>query len=286
VQLLTGKVAVVTGAASGIGLGLATRFAAEGMNVVMSDIEGGALDKAARSVQGAATAGAKVLAVVADVSDAASVANLARRAVAAFGKVHVFCANAGVASLGGPAWAESLDDWKWLVGVNLWGVVHGLHAFVPGMIAHGEEGHVVITSSMAGLTAGSSSSYIATKFAGVGIAEGMAGELAALTGDRVGVSVLCPGGVKSMIHSSDRNRPAELAERGQLAPEVRKAREALADPNRTDQASPEFIAGLVVDAIRARQFYILPMQPAYKQRIRKRISDLAQALDASPDTGV
>jgi NAD(P)-dependent dehydrogenase (short-subunit alcohol dehydrogenase family) len=278
------KVAVVTGAASGMGLAMAGRFAAEGMQVVMSDVEGGALQKAAASVQASAKAsGGKVLAVTCDVADERSVAELASRATAAFGKVHVLCNNAGVVRQGS-AWDQSLDDWKWVMGVNLWGVINGLRAFVPGMLAHGEEGHIVTTSSAAGLVASSSGSYTATKFAVVGMSEGLATEMASLSGGRIGVSVLCPGGVKSRIFESERNRPAALSEKGYIAPEVEAALSRLAAPDRTDQVSPEFIAGLVVDAIRAKQFYILPMQAHFKKSIQQRLDALSVAVKAGPQT--
>ena len=279
-----GKVAVVTGAASGMGLAMASRFASEGMQVVMSDVEGGALQKAAASVEAAAkAAGGKVLAVTCDVADERSVADLAQRAVAAFGKVHVLCNNAGVVRQGS-AWDQSHDDWKWVMGVNLWGVIHGLRAFVPGMLSHGEEGHIVTTSSAAGLVASSSGSYTATKFAVVGMSEGLATEMATLSGGRIGVSVLCPGGVKSRIFESERNRPATLSEKGYIAPEVEAALSRLAAPDRTDQVSPEFIADLVVEAIRAQQFYILPMQAHFKKSIQQRLDALSAAVKAGPQT--
>jgi NAD(P)-dependent dehydrogenase (short-subunit alcohol dehydrogenase family) len=281
---LKGRTAVVTGAASGMGLAMASRFAAEGMQVVMSDVEGGALQKAAASVEAAARAsGGKVLAVTCDVADERSVTELAQRAIAAFGKVHVLCNNAGVVRQGS-AWDQSMDDWKWVMGVNLWGVINGLRAFVPGMLAHGEEGHIVTTSSAAGLVASSSGSYTATKFAVVGMSEGLATEMANLSGGRIGVSVLCPGGVKSRIFESERNRPAALSEKGYIAPAVEAALSRLAAPDRTDQVSPEFIADLVVDAIRAQQFYILPMQAHFKKSINERLDALSKAVEAGPRT--
>ena len=279
-----GKVAVVTGAASGMGLAMASRFASEGMQVVMTDVEDGALQKAAAAVEAASRAsGGKVLAVTCDVANEQSMTDLASRAIAAFGKVHVLCNNAGVVRQGS-AWDQSMDDWKWVMGVNLWGVIHGLRAFVPGMIAHGEEGHIVTTSSAAGLVASSSGSYTATKFAVVGMSEGLAAEMAKLSAGRIGVSVLCPGGVKSRIFESERNRPAALSEKGYIAPEVAATLSALAAPDRTDQVAPDYIAGLVVDAIRARQFYILPMQAHFKKSIHERLDALSKAVEAGPRT--
>jgi NAD(P)-dependent dehydrogenase (short-subunit alcohol dehydrogenase family) len=269
-----GKVAVITGAASGIGLAMARRFATEGMDVVMSDVEHDALAGAVGSVE---ALGARVLPVLTDVADPAAVQALAERSVAAFGKVHVLCANAGV-SRGGSPWDHSLDDWKWILGVNLWGVIHCLRAFVPLMKSHGEEGHVVMTSSAVGLVATTASAYVTSKYAVVGLAESLAVELG--PEGRIGVSVLCPGGVKTRIFTSERNRPSDLAQQGRRNLDVEKS---VAD--RADNAAPEYIAEIVAKAIRERQFYILPMQPRYGKSIRKRLARLLEALDSAPGVG-
>lgn len=273
-----GKTAVVTGAASGIGLALATRFAAEGMNVVMSDVERGRLEEAARGVD--AKPG-QVVAVPADVGDREAVGRLAAEAQRAFGKVHVVCANAGVVTYGS-VWELSLDDWRWTVDVNLWGVVHTLRAFVPGMLAHGEEGHVVTTSSAAGLLTGSSSAYGATKYAVLGITEGLASELADTP---IGVTVLCPGGVKTKIFESERNRPADLPERGTHNEKIAKWVAALSAPDRTDQVPPSYMADLVVRAIRDRQLYVMPSQRAHRDPIRQRLERMIHALDTAATSG-
>lgn len=270
-----GRTAVVTGASSGIGLALAGRLAAEGMNVVMADIERDALEKAAKAV---GAGGAKVVAVPTDVSNAQSVADLAAASAAAFGKVHVLCANAGVASYGS-VWDQSLDDWQWTLGVNLWGVVHTLRSFVPAMLAHGEEGHVVVTASSAGLLPMSSSAYGASKAAVMALTEGMVSDLA---GTRIGVSVLCPGGVKTRIFESERNRPAALSRHGVLSKEMTAKLAALASPDRTDQMTPVQIADMVAAAIRDNQLYVLPMQPQHLGPIRKRLQKLLQVLDETP----
>ena len=269
----SGRTAVVTGASSGIGLGMATRFAAEGMNVVMADIERGRLEEAAKTLPAK-----QVLAVVTDVSKAESVAALEARARGAFGKVHLLCANAGVVTHGS-AWNQTLDDWTWDVGVNLWGPVHCVRSFVPHMLAHGEPAHVVITASAAGLRAFSSSAYSAAKYAAVGLAEGMEPELA---GTNVGVSVLCPGGVKTRIFESERNRPAELGQHGTLSPEQQRKVAEFANPNRTDQYSPAEVAGIVLDAVRRKQLFILPLQPHHTEFIRDRMQRVLKALDAAP----
>ena len=199
-----GKVAVVTGAASGIGRGLADRFAAEGMHVIIADVEQAALDAAETDMR---SAGADVLAVRTDVSDAASVEALATAAVERFGGVHVLCNNAGVG--GGPtSWETSLEDWQWVLGVNLWGVINGIRSFVPLMLKQGEEAHIVNTASVAGLIAGAgNASYTASKFGVVGLSEVLHHELLAASGGKVKVSVLCPALTNTRIIEAGRNHP-------------------------------------------------------------------------------
>jgi NAD(P)-dependent dehydrogenase (short-subunit alcohol dehydrogenase family) len=201
---LKGKVAVVTGAASGIGRALAERFAREGMKVVLADVE----DKPLGEVRDAiAKGGAEAIAVRTDVSKAAEVDELARRTFDAFGGAHVVCNNAGVGA-GGAMWQVPLADWEWILGVNLLGVVHGIRAFVPRMIEQGE-GHVVNTASIAGLvSAPGMGAYCATKHAVVAMSECLHHDLAAAARGKVKVSVLCPAWVKTRISDSDRNRPA------------------------------------------------------------------------------
>src|SRR5215216_2897924 len=199
----TGNVAVVTGAGSGIGQALAERFAAEGMKLVLADVEAEPLARVEREMR---ANGAEVLAVRTDVSQAADVEALAERTLDAFGAVHVVCNNAGVA-LGKTSWDLTVADWEWVLGVNLWGVIHGIRTFVPIMLQQGTEGHVVNTASLAGLlSAPFMSVYDATKFAVVTISESLSLELA-LQGAQVKVSVLCPGFVNTNIITSERNRP-------------------------------------------------------------------------------
>ncbi len=277
---LKGKVAVVTGAASGMGLAMARRFASEGMKVVMADIEEPALATAKNAIE---ADGGTVIAVRTDISKAADVDNLADWAVSAFKHVNVLCCNAGVNHPGG-VWEQSLDDWTWVMGVNLWGVIHPLRSFVPGMLARGDEGHIVITASAAALFASNSATYGTTKWAAAGLAESLESDLQTIPGARIGVSLLCPGGVRTGIHQSGRNRPPELSQVGGPREAASKGRTAAGNPNRTDQVSPEYIADLVTEAITNGRFYVLPMQRHFKERIRRRLHRLEEALDYYPDT--
>lgn len=263
---LHGKVAVVTGAASGIGLALAHRFAAEAMAVVLADIEEPALDRA----MGGFSDGANVMAVVTDVSDPEQVDALRDSAVEAFGTVHVVCNNAGVAG-GGPVWETSLEDWRWVMGVNLWGVIHGIRSFVPLMRAQGE-GHVVNTASMAGVTSPPYMGvYNVTKHGVVTLSETLFAELA-IEGSAVGVSVLCPGWVNTGIGDSQRNRPADLP--GAMAPEgLPEGGPAMRQILQGFLASgldPAEVADQVLDAIRAKRFYLLT-HPEWSSTITARV---------------
>ena len=198
-----GKTAVVTGAASGIGRGLADRFAAEGMNVVLADVERGALDQAAREMT---AAGATVLAVRTDVSKLADIEALAEKAYARFGAVHILCNNAGVGG-GRGTWDSTQADWEWVLGVNLWGVINGVRTFVPKMLAGGEDGYIVNTASVAGLIAGAGGpSYTVSKFGVVGLSESMFYELQ-MAGGKIKVSVLCPALTNTRILEAGRNHP-------------------------------------------------------------------------------
>jgi NAD(P)-dependent dehydrogenase (short-subunit alcohol dehydrogenase family) len=199
---LRGKAAVVTGGASGIGKGIAARLIAEGMRVIIADIERGALEKTAAEL-GATAAGV-------DVSDAGSVAALAERAIAEFGTVHVVCNNACVGPMA-PVADLTMADWDWIIGVNLYGVIHGVQTFLPVLKANPDGGHIVNTASMAGLVAPPRmAAYCVTKFGVVALTEVLAAELTA-EDSKVGVSVLCPGTVRTNIGASSRNRPQHLA---------------------------------------------------------------------------
>jgi NAD(P)-dependent dehydrogenase (short-subunit alcohol dehydrogenase family) len=252
-QDLAGKIAVVTGAASGVGLALSRRLGADGMQVMMADVEEPALAAAERSL---AAEGIKTAATVTDVSDADSVDALALATLERFGAVHVICNNAGV-SRAGAIWRIPLPIWKWTVGVNLFGVVHGLRSFMPHLIAQGE-GHVVNTASIMGLLAPPlTGPYNATKHAVVAISESLYHELAAI-GSPVGVSVLCPGQVRTKIHEAYRNWPARYGPWPEVEepPVVAEWRQAMGAKIESG-LDPAIIATAVRDAIVANQFWIL-----------------------------
>ncbi|MGH9047768.1 MAG: SDR family NAD(P)-dependent oxidoreductase, partial [Acidimicrobiales bacterium] len=221
---LSGRVAVVTGGASGIGYALAERFAGEGMGVVIADVEEAALKGAGAMLR---ATGADVLEVETDVRDAGQVESLAERAVAHFGAVHVVCNNAGVAggAAGGALWDIALEDWEWTLGVNLRGVINGVRAFVPRLVAQGE-GHVVNTASMAGLIAGGGGAYGVSKAGVVSLSESLYFGLQQADAG-VGVSVLCPGWVNTHLADSERNRPADLAVEPAADPMASRARKGL-----------------------------------------------------------
>ena len=276
-RVFEGRVAVVTGAASGIGLALAQRFAAEGMKVVMADVEAAALDRAAAAVRATAPA---VLATRVDVSRAEDVERLARETYAAFGAAHVVCNNAGVAVIGA-VHEHSLADWQWVLGVNLWGVIHGVRAFVPRMLAGGDEGHIVNTASMAGLTtAPFMSVYDVTKHGVVALSESMYKEFE-MTGAPLGVSVVCPGLIDTNIMRSSRNRPAELAEEGKAGPMAQAFGQGLAD-RLTTGYPPSEVAEQVVRGIRNRRFYIVPAQPEVRQWAAVRAQDIIELRNPTP----
>jgi len=268
---LRGRVAVVTGAASGIGFAMAERFAAEGMKVVLADVEAPALARAEAALRGKAAA---PLATRVDVSRTEDVERLAAETYAAFGAAHVVCNNAGVAVLGA-VHEHTLADWQWVIGVNLWGVIHGVRAFVPRMLAGGDEGHIVNTASMAGLTTSAYMSvYDVTKHGVVALSESMYKEFE-VTGAPIGVSVVCPGLIDTNIMRSARNRPEELAEEGKVSPGAQAFSEGLSD-RLSRGYPPSEVAGQVVDGIRDRRFYIVPAQPEVAQGATRRAQDIIE----------
>jgi len=265
------RVAVVTGAASGIGLALAERFAGEGMKVVMADIEAGALATASDRLR---RKGAAILATRVDVSRPEDVERLADETYDAFGAAHVVCNNAGVAVIGA-VHEHTLADWQWVINVNLWGVIHGVHTFLPRMLAGGDEGHFVNTASMAGLTtAPFMSVYDVTKHGVVALSESMYKELTA-TGAPIGVSVVCPGLIDTNIMRSSRNRPESLAEQGKAGPMAQAFGQALSD-RLAGGYPPSEVAEQVIVGIRDGRFYIVPAQPEVKGNIAIRAQDLLE----------
>jgi NAD(P)-dependent dehydrogenase (short-subunit alcohol dehydrogenase family) len=269
VRIFRDRVAVVTGAASGIGLALAERFAAEGMKVVMADIEAAALDAAAG---GLSRRGATVRATRVDVSRPEEVERLAEETYRAFGAAHVVCNNAGVAVIGA-VHEHTLADWQWVINVNLWGVIHGVRAFLPRMLAGGDDGHIVNTASMAGLTtAPFMSVYDVTKHGVVALSESMYKELQ-VTGAPIGVSVVCPGLIDTNIMRSSRNRPEQLAEAGKAGPAAQAFGQALGE-RLAGGYPPSEVAAQVLQGIREGRFYIVPAQPEVKGNIAIRAEDL------------
>ena len=269
---LAGKTAVITGAASGIGLSLARRFGGDGMKLVLADIEPDALRQAAADLR---ASGIEVVTQVTDVSDGDQVDELGRVALEAFGAVHLVCNNAGVGG-GGLINTLTTADWQWVLGVNLWGVIHGMRVFLPMLIEQGE-GHIVNTASVAGLFAAPfMGPYNASKFAVVAISETAFNELA-MTGSNVGVSVLCPSWVKTRIHESARNRPDDLRNEADEGVPDSVVAEAIAGFI-AGGLTPEDVAEQVADAVAAKRFYILT-HPDSKEMVRQRMEAI---LDEAP----
>jgi NAD(P)-dependent dehydrogenase (short-subunit alcohol dehydrogenase family) len=267
------RVAVVTGAASGIGQALAERFAAEGMKVMLADVDLPALETAAGALR---DRGADVRAETVDVSRAADVEALAQKTLAAFGAVHVVCNNAGVFA-GGLSWEAPLEDYEWVLGVNLWGVIHGVRTFVPILLEQGTEGHLVNTASMAGLTTHPFASiYHLSKHAVLAYSESLYHELV-LRGAPIGVSALCPEAVATRIGACERTRPERLrvsAEERSPSQERELVEKALADAVGKG-IPPSAIAERVLDAIRERRFYILS-DDAWRASCNVRFEDIRE----------
>lgn len=274
-----GKVAVITGGASGIGLALAQRFASEGMKLVLADIEAEALERACTGLR---QDGAEVHGVVTDVSEGASVANLRDQALSTFGAAHVVCNNAGV-QLAGPTWQLSEQDWRWLLGVNLWGVIHGVRAFVPHMLELKDECHIVNTSSMAGfLSVPLMSAYQVSKHGVVTLTETLAQELAT-EAPHIGVSVLCPAFVQTNLHTADRNRPDRLKGQQGISEELRQQLDKSVASLVAGGKPVDEIAAAVLDGIRERRLHILThpeVVPFAGERIERVLEAAKRAREA------
>lgn len=276
---LGGKTAVITGAATGIGRALALRCAGAGMRVVLADVDEAALE-ATRGELG--ELGAEAIAVPTDVSSPERMEELARKAVETFGAVHLLCNNAGVA-FGTSVWETSLDDWRWVLGVNLWGVVHGVRIFMPILLEQGGEAHIVNTASIQGLIThhALSAPYQVSKHAVVSLSEQLRFELAR-RGAAIGVSVLCPGWARTRIGESGRLRPAAgcSPEAAVFAPEQEEAYEHCMKAVENG-ADPDEVAARTLEAVRENRFYVLP-HPEWKARIRDRMEGILD--ERAPDT--
>jgi NAD(P)-dependent dehydrogenase (short-subunit alcohol dehydrogenase family) len=269
---LGGKAAFVTGGASGIGLALGRAFAQAGMKVMLADVETDALEAAVKSLH---DFGPDVRSIVCDVTDPVSVEHAAVVSYQAFGNVHVVCNNAGVAA-GGGIDNISLDNWRWVLDVNLMGVVHGIRTFLPHLRAHGEGGHIVNTASMAGMNGGLGfSPYVASKFAVVGMSEGLAPQLAPLG---IGVTVLCPGYVRTRIGESGRNRPRRYGPTPPLDPaSPAAALVAQIAQNLAAGLDPSAVAARVLAAIRQDELYVFT-HPEMRGELEERFAAIMTAM--------
>jgi NAD(P)-dependent dehydrogenase (short-subunit alcohol dehydrogenase family) len=269
----SGKTAFVTGGAGGIGFALGRAFAEAGMKVMLADIETDTLTAAVNSLH---NVGPEVRGIICDVADPVSVERAAEASYQAFGKVHIVCNNAGVAAAGGID-NISLDNWRWVLDVNLMGVLHGIRTFLPHIRAHGEGGHFVNTASMAGMNGGLGfSPYVASKFAVVGMSEGLAMQLKP---HGIGVSVLCPSYVRTRIGESGRNRPQRYGAAqtpdpasppGLLLAQISERLQAGLDPSE--------VAARVVAAIREDQFYVFT-HPGMRDQTDERFAAIQAAMD-------
>jgi NAD(P)-dependent dehydrogenase (short-subunit alcohol dehydrogenase family) len=266
-----GKVAVITGGASGLGRAMADRFAREGMSIVLADVEPSALAKAEAEMK---AAGAKVIGVRTDVSKAAEVEALAQKTLAAFGGVHLVANNAGVAE-GGNVWDNTVADWEWVLGVNLWGVIHGVRVFTPIMLKQGGECHIINTASVAGLISPPGMGiYCVSKHAVVTLSECLHHDLAQKT-DKLKCSVLCPAYVPTGIADSGRNRPAELSGTRHKSTADLALDASLKKAVQSGKLSAADVAQKVYEAVRDERFYILS-HPKIKPSIQWRMEDILQ----------
>ncbi len=268
-----GKVAVITGAGSGIGRALAEAFAAAGSAVVVADLDEGEAEAVSQNIQ---TGGGVALAVKVDVSDAAAVDRLAATTLEQFGRVDVLCNNAGVSTFNLIS-DQTLDDWRWVVGVNFWGVVHGVHTFVPIMRDQGTPAHIVNTASIAGLLSGVAfiGPYSATKVAVVSISETLVQELA-IDQTPIGVSVLCPSSVDTKVMESERGRPAALGfeHRTEMAESVRlMIRDGFTGPA---GLTPAQVAVRVLEAVRGGKFWVIT-HPGEAPTVEARFAGILEA---------
>jgi NAD(P)-dependent dehydrogenase (short-subunit alcohol dehydrogenase family) len=266
------KVAFITGGASGIGLGIAKVFAREGMKVAIADIRRDHLDEAMASFNDSSA----VHAIQLDVSDREAMSRAAEETERVFGKVHALINNAGI-GLGGPLKLATYDDWDWVMNVNLWGVINGVQTFLPRILAHGEGGHIVTTSSMSGfLPTFGAGLYITTKFAVVGLSESLRTELLA---DNIGVSVLCPGPVQTNIAESNLTRPANLSNSGYAETDKMRQTHSVSSV----YMDPMEVGEKVLKGILRNDLYILT-HPEFRDGVKSRFDAVMAAFpDEEPD---
>lgn len=271
-QIASGQVAVITGAGSGIGRGLARAAASRGMRVVATDVEQPTLDETVAQLQN--EFGAEAIGVRTDVSNADEVEKLADIAFGEFGQVNLLCNNAGVFS-GGLLWERSLADWQWVMGVNVYGIVNAINSFVPRLLAADQPAHIVNTASMGGLVTGAySGPYFTSKFAAVGLSDCLAQDLRT-TGKPIGVSVLVPSLINTNIGTSGRNRPERFIDRQHEKGEDAIFVEQMLADSTAAGMSPDEVAELVFDAVNNDRFWI-PTKPSYHDQIRERYDDMQQ----------
>jgi NAD(P)-dependent dehydrogenase (short-subunit alcohol dehydrogenase family) len=274
-----GKVAVITGAASGIGYGLAERCAQEGMKVVLAGINEDTLKRAEKEIK---KTGATTLVVKTDVSKAGDVENLAKKTIDTFGAVHLLFNNAGI-GIYSTVWETTLADWEWDLGVKLWGVIYGVHFFVPVMIEQDTECHIVNTSGGGGLIAAPYSPYAVANHGVTVLSEMLYRELIQ-KGYNIGVSVLCPGFVRTRTLDSERNRPAKLKNppaKATADPTIRAMLEWYRQ-SIEDGMLPKKVAEITFDAIKEKKFYILPNAESIKPLIQARMEDIIQERNPTP----
>jgi len=271
------KTAVITGAASGIGLALAQRAAREGMRLVLADIEGEKLKAAAATLGIAAD---RVSLHTLDVSRDEDIGNMADEAFRRFGEVHLVCNNAGV-GLTRVTWEHSLKDWEWVLGVNLWSVVHGIRHFVPRMLKQAGDSHVVNTASVAGLlSTPGMAAYNVSKHAVVTLSETLYSELAALKSP-VGVSVLCPAWVPTAIHESGRNRPDRYGKPAEASAVSRAYEERMGQAIKSGRKTADDMAEAVFEAVTEKRFYVIPHRKI-NNAIQLHMDDIMQLRNPTP----
>tara|TARA_E500000331_G_scaffold159315_1_gene154431 strand:- start:1734 stop:2591 length:858 start_codon:yes stop_codon:yes gene_type:complete len=276
---LNGKVAVITGGASGLGKAFAEKFGSAGMKLALADVEVPVLEETVTNLR---SAGIDVIGVPCDVSNAESVKNFSDSVFSEFGEAHLLCLNAGVAAAG-PIAESSLEEWKWVLGVNLYGIIHGLDAFLPQLVQQ-NEGHVVMTASIAGHTSfANMASYNASKHATVTIAETLFAEMKEMKSD-VGVSCLCPGFVSTNIFTSDRNKPEEIQTALAEPPSDEEVtqREAALEWLRANALQPGFVADLVHDAVVEKKFWIFT-EESHTHAIKARHSEIQERRDPTAE---